>query len=198
VNDFSNLPHGNRVERRYGSKILIQPFIERDEVNYYQSDVQLSPALNVKGSSVPGHSFDIGTTASCKLSDQPPKMVVVTILHEIADPLMWHFPEPLQTDSIHDRNQSASFQIVADGKEINPLKGRQMELKKDWPDDEMYYDAIFIEMPFSAFTAIAHAFIVEIKIQDAAFFLDDKSRAALKSFADIMIEGVDLKSLSNN
>ena len=195
MNSFSDLPHGNRIERRYGSKILIQPFIDRDEVNYYQSDLKLSPTLTVGGSSYSGHSFDIGTTASCKLSDQPPKMVVLTILHEVTDPLMWHFPSPRQSDSIHQRNQSAALQILADGTEINPLKGRQMGLRKDLPSDDTYYDAIFIEMPFSAFSIIAHAFIVEITIHDASFFLDDTSRAALKSFADIMIEGVDPESL---
>lgn len=157
ANRNDGLPHGNRVEHKYGSKILVQPLADRDEVNYYQSELKFSPELRVAGKTFKGHAFDLGSNTSCKLSRQPPDKVVVTLIHEIPDPKMWQLPTPPESGGLTEPNAIVDLILVADGEPFKTERGYQSKLQKDLPTDATFYDFLIVEIPFQVFSKVANA-----------------------------------------
>jgi len=182
----TNLPHGNNVEYKHGSKILTQRFYDRDEIHYYQSELVARPELSVNGKTIKGHSFDIGSEADGKISARPPKTVTFTLMHDIASKSSWHFPAPGHQPDIHTRNSTAHVAFIADGQRYEIQKGFQIELTKDDPHDKTFYETFISEIPMGVFMKIANAKQVQLQMDAASFTLDAETLAALHDYGVII------------
>jgi hypothetical protein len=181
----TNLPHGNHVEYRHGAKILTQRFVERDELHYYLSDLKIKPPLFIRGKTETNHSFEIGSTASCKLSAPPPQKLVFELIHEVAKRNDSHFPPPRASKGLTEQNASFDIIVLADGQTINIPGHYQSELKKDLPTDATYYEVLITEISREDFVRMANAKAVKIQLRSfGSFDLDQKTIDVLKFYSD--------------
>jgi hypothetical protein len=181
-----SIAHGNEVEYRHGSKIVIQPFADRDEIHYYQSELKTQPDLLVSGKIIKGHSFELGSSASCKLSARPPAIVTFDLIHDTPSKSSWHFPPPGPQPDIHTRNSTVQVAFITDGQCYDLQKGAQIELTKDDPHDPTFYEVFITEIPLDVFLKIANGKEVQLQMDHAGFTLDSETVAALHDFADII------------
>jgi hypothetical protein len=182
----TNLPHGNNVEYKHGSKILTQRFYDRDEIHYYQSELIVRPDLMVNGKIVKGHSFDIGSEADGKISARPPKIVTLDLIHDTPSKSSWHFPAPGPQPDLSTRNSTVQVAFIADGQRYELQKGAQIELKKDDPSDATYYEVFITEIPMDTFQKIVNAKEVQLQMSAASFTLDAETLAALHDYGEII------------
>jgi hypothetical protein len=183
----TNLPHGNNVEYLHGAKILTQRFADRDELHYYLSELKLEPKLIINGKSETNHSFEIGSTASCKLSAPPPETLVFQLTHDIKQRSMWHFPAPKPSKGITEQNASFDIAFLADGQKLTIPGHYQIELRKDDPSDATFYETLITELSRQDFVKIANSRRVKVELGSfAAFDLDDETITALKAYAEIV------------
>jgi hypothetical protein len=181
----TNLPHGNNVEYRNGAKILTQRFADRDDLSYYLSDLKLRPKLSINGTSETNHSFEIGSSGSCKLSAPPPQKLVFELIHDVANRKVWHFPPPKPSQDFSKPNASVDLSIMADGQTFKVGGHFQSNLKKDEPSDATFYETLITEISREDFTRIANSHAVKINLGPLiSFDLDEQTIAVLKYFAE--------------
>jgi hypothetical protein len=176
------LPHGNNVEYKHGAKILTQRFAEKDEINYYLSELKLRPAVVVQGKPVNGHLFEFYSSASSKISARPPQKLTFELTHEIVSKSLWHFPTPQPTSDFKTPNASIDLTIVADGISLALPRLYQSELKKDEPSDATFYETLITEISLADFNRFANSKAVVIKFGSLASF--ELSAEAIAAFSD--------------
>lgn len=183
----TNLPHGNNVEYKHGAKILTQRFEDRDELDYSLSDFKLKSDLSVNSKIEKGHSFAIGSTASCKLSNPPPDKLEIDFVHEVPNRKLWHYPEPLPLTDLAVANATFDISIEADDYIVQLPRRGQIELRKDEPSDDTFWESYITEILLADLVRVSKAKSVKIRLNSIATFdLNAEAMEVLKAYSVVV------------
>jgi hypothetical protein len=179
-------PTKTEVVWKHGSKIVIQPILNKNEIYLTQSEIKIQPTITAKSQAISGkHSFEFGPTAS--YWDSPPKSVTFDVLHNTPTKTGWRFPPRAQLIVIADGRRIELPICTMDFPDPNKpsKKCYQSELKKDLPTDAEYYETLIMDIPFETFSSISESQSVQMQIGQAQFSLPRETIAAFKDFTDI-------------
>lgn len=174
---------------KHGSKITTIYDTQKNQVNFFQDDIKIKPALIINSKNISeSHSFEFNESAFYEAHQPPPKVVTFTLLHDTPKKSGWKFSPKarlvIAADGRRFESPICQTDIPLDNKK-HPPQCYQSELKKDDPKDAEFYETLIMDIPFEFFSAMGSAHSVQMQIGNASFNMPEETLAAFKSFTDL-------------